>query len=210
MPSARPAIDDRDPPSDGFRFCPRCVRPQDGTGPLCDRCGDRLMLEGFCPVCERHWTLPVGADCPKHEIATEPTPPPTLFCVDPVRPDAWVTVAKLTNPIEATARRVRLEAEGIPTFIDGERMGANTFYQIALGGARLQVPASLEAEARVLLAQNWAAPELADDLDNAWDDLAPEPTSVLESIIEPAAIVAALLMAGLALVWAVSYLQSWS
>jgi hypothetical protein len=40
---------------------------------------------------------------------------------------------------------------------------------------KLQVPEALASEARVLLAQSWTPPIIDDDLDDAWDELAPEP-----------------------------------
>ena len=45
-------------------------------------------------------------------------------------------------------RGIRLEAEGIPTFVDGERMGSRSMYHVATGGVRLMVPDSLAPEPR--------------------------------------------------------------
>src|SRR5260370_36970759 len=87
-----------------------------------------------------------------------------------------VTVATFSHPNQANAPRIRLEAEGIPTFLDGERVAGNTLYQVATGGVRLQVPSSLASAARILISQTWAPPpEAEDDTEDAWEDLAPEP-----------------------------------
>jgi hypothetical protein len=48
-------------------------------------------------------------------------------------------------------------------------------YHVATGGVKLQVPQPLEADARVLLAQSWSPAVADDDLDDAWEELAPEP-----------------------------------
>ncbi len=64
-------------------------------------------------------------------------------------------------------------------------MGEHGVYQIATGGVRLQVPRDLEGEARILLSQTWAeTPELDDDLEDAWEDLAPEPGSRRRTIMK--------------------------
>jgi hypothetical protein len=96
-----------------------------------------------------------------------------------------VTVATFSHPNQANAPRIRLEAEGIPTFLDGERIAGNTLYQVATGGVRLQVPASLASAARILIAQSWSPPIQADDdLDDAWEDLAPEPGARRRAIMK--------------------------
>lgn len=88
---------------------------------------------------------------------------------------AWVTVESFLDASRAEAPRIRLEAEGIPTFLEGERMGSPSMYQVATGGVKLQVPRSLLSEARILLAQDWSPVEYEDDdLDEAWDDLDPD------------------------------------
>jgi hypothetical protein len=153
------------------RYCPRCDRDTEPGEALCALCGESTADQGYCPVCERSWRLPAGSDCPKHEIALEDRPPdgPGLETV------RWATVASFADALEAEAPRLRLEAEGIPTFLEGERMGRNTIYQVATGGVKLQVPVEQVADARVLLAQTWATPADPDDLDDAWDELAPAP-----------------------------------
>lgn len=95
------------------------------------------------------------------DLAPEPTPI-----------GRWVTVVTCGHPFAAEARRLRLEAEGIPTFLDDSRMGTDALYQVATGGIKLQVPIGLVDEARVLLAQSWAIPPM-DELDEAWEDLGP-------------------------------------
>lgn len=156
------------------RFCPRCARAGAADETKCTACGQELVAQGYCPVCEDYVHRPAGTDCPKHEIPLEERAPvPEL----PAQPQAvrWVTVATYADGLQSDAPRLRLEAEGIPTFLEGERMGRNTIYQVATGGVKLQVPAEHVADARVLLSQVWEAPKDADDLDDAWDDLAPAP-----------------------------------
>jgi hypothetical protein len=80
-----------------------------------------------------------------------------------------VTVGRFTDATAAQAPRIRLEAEGIPTFLEGERMGSRSMYSIAIGGARLKVPEDLASDARVLLSQTWSATAAALDIDD-WDD----------------------------------------
>jgi hypothetical protein len=123
-------------------------------------------------VCEQFWTLPPGRPCPKHEVelgAWEGSLPAEGEVVADQR---WVTIARFGDALRAEAPRIRLEAEGIPTFVDCARMGSPSMYHVATGGVKLQVPESLAADARVLLAQTWSAD--SDDLDDAWDDLAPD------------------------------------
>ncbi len=149
------------------RFCPRCRETSPTGALLCPRCGDRVRDQGFCGVCDDFWLREVGEPCPKHEIPLEDRwdeSPPFLDA------DAdWVTVGSFASSAEAEVRRIRLEAEGIPTFLDGQRMGM--IYDAATGGVKLQVPGPLVAEARVLLDQSWASPPRVDDLEDAWDDL---------------------------------------
>jgi hypothetical protein len=157
------------------RFCPRCGREAGAHASLCDHCGETLRAQGYCRVCERYWRRPVGADCPKHEIPLDDAPPPAPHD-DPAAAGArWVTVQVFPDSLAAEAPRQRLEAEGIPTFVDGSRMGSRSMYHVAAGGVKLQVPEPLLADARILLAQTWAPLKFDDDLDDAWEELAPEP-----------------------------------
>src|SRR5690606_13031314 len=112
------------------------------------------------------------------------------------RPD-WITVGRFGHPMQAEAPRLRLEAEGIPTFVDGARMGDHSIYQVATGGVQLQVPRPLVHEARVLLSQSWATiiPDDDDDLDDAWDDLAPEPGARLRALMRGAIVLVLVLSA---------------
>lgn len=162
---------------DPRRFCPRCAQARKTAGPLCDDCGEALVDQGYCATCEDFWPLREGTPCPKHDLPLGPRPDDAPAWPDG-RPIRWVTVRSYPHPIAANAARLRLEAEGIPTFLSGERMAGNVLYQVATGGVKLQVPAELLADARVLLAQSWAAPVAEDDIED-WDDgvVASEPVS---------------------------------
>jgi len=116
----------------------------------------------------------VDTPCPKHELALEASPPQANLPHPRASTDPWVTVGRFADGLRAEAPRIRLEAEGIPTFVEGERMGSAAMYPVATGGVKLRVPASLVADARILLAQSWSPPP-DDDLDDAWDDLEPDP-----------------------------------
>ena len=158
------------------QFCPRCDREGPADAVLCPHCGDRLASKGYCPTCQESWRLPAGAPCPKHDLPLEAGPPAIDAPGAAEGVPDWVTVGAYARPGEAEARRLRLEAEGIPTFLDGQRMGVNSMYAGATGGVKLQVPRALTAEARVLLAQTWGPPP-DDDPDDEWDDLPPEPAA---------------------------------
>ena len=126
-------------------FCSRCRKSFSGSFGLaiCPTCGDRLIPEGYCSVCEDYWTLPVGVPCPKHDLPLDALGPPRLQFEVLGKPARWVTVCHFTDSLAAQAPRIRLEAEGIPTFVDGERMGSRSMYHVATGGVRLMVPDSL-------------------------------------------------------------------
>ena len=188
-------------PAAAPRFCRSCNRAHASERELCPDCGDRLEPQGYCPVCERFWTLPVGWDCPKHEIALEAAPPPKRRLSLSGR-DSWVTVASYIYPHQAEAARLRLDAEGIPSFLDGQRMAANTAYQFAVGGVRLQVPRSSQQDARILLAQSWSVPadddEHEDEVD--WDELpdaAPEAPTWHPVLLWSGVLLLLLIVAGL-------------
>lgn len=176
MPSGRRSTDT--PP----RFCPRCRRLARGDATLCDRCGESLAPQGYCGICDRYWPRAEGEDCPKHEIPLGAADPPAAHDWPSDVPLDWVTVRSYPHPIAAEVPRLRLDAEGIPTFLAGERMGANSLYQGATGGVKLQVPRALLADARILLAQSWAPPVADDAIDGEEPD---DPPVAVEPIAEP-------------------------
>ena len=155
----RPEADS--PPIASPAFCVRCLREGPRGASLCPECGDRLALQGYCPVCDRAWLKPEGSLCPKHDLELTAGPDPVMPTLRDDEAIDWVTVGSFAIPMEAEVRRLRLEAEGIPTFLDGTRIGANAIYAIATGGIKLQVPRALGGEARVLLSQTWAIPRSA-------------------------------------------------
>ncbi|RUL86734.1 hypothetical protein [Tautonia sociabilis] len=160
-----------DPP----RFCPGCSKPRASHSGLCPECGDRLESQGYCTVCEAFWPLVEGEPCPKHElplVADRPEPPLTVGDGDRID---WVTVGSYPLPFQAEAARLRLDAEGLPTLLDGYRMGTNTAYHVAIGGIRLQVPRAFSQDARILLSQSWSVPadEEEDEEEPDWDEVAP-------------------------------------
>jgi hypothetical protein len=159
----------------GPRFCPRCSRAERQPGALCAHCGESLRAQGYCPVCERYWPRDVGSECPKHDIPLDPAPFPADD--DPAAlAGRWVPLQTYSDALAAEAPRLRLEAEGIPTFVDGSRMGSRSMYNVAVGGVRLLVPEPLLGDARVLLAQTWAAPPEIDGCDDDWEDATPQPS----------------------------------
>jgi hypothetical protein len=153
-------------------FCTGCGKvPRPATGIMaCPSCGDRLIPQGFCPVCEHHLRQPVGTPCPKHEIPLEAGAPARPRFDDSGKPLKWATVARYSDSMAAEAPRIRLEAEGIPTFVAGERMGARSMYHVATGGVELKVPDSLATDARIILSQTWSATAAELDLDETVDD----------------------------------------
>jgi hypothetical protein len=158
------------------RYCPRCRAAGRPEERLCVECGETLRPQAYCAICEGFWKLDPGTDCPKHDVELLEDAPRCEVFLGPGDRASLVTVATFSHPNEANAPRIRLEAEGIPTFLDGERIAGSTLYQVATGGVRLQVPSSLASAARILISQTWSPPIEADeDLDDAWEDLAPEP-----------------------------------
>jgi hypothetical protein len=58
-------------------------------------------------------------------------------------------------------------------------------YQVATGGVKLQVPATLSSDARVILAQSWSPPSFdGDDLDDAWEELGPDPGATRRAVMK--------------------------
>jgi len=144
----------------GPRICPKCrlVINDDTAGSLCPDCGATTYPQGYCPVCEDYIRLPVGALCPKHDVELEAGIPPSINSIALGEAVSWVTIVVLPDSLAAAAPRIRLEAEGIPTFLEGERMGSPGMYRQATGGVKLQVPSDQAAEARIILSQSWSLP----------------------------------------------------
>jgi hypothetical protein len=148
---------------------------------LCHKCGEALRRQGFCSICEQWVQAEAGALCPKHEVELTERPP--ISDLDRSS-TPMVTVATFGMTAEARGPQLRLEAEGIPVFLDGERMGEHAIYQVATGGVKLQVPSEFAADARVLLAQSWAPVEKEDDPDDPWEGLSPEPAERRKSVMK--------------------------
>ena len=63
-------------------------------------------------------------------------------------------------------------------------------YQVATGGVKLQVPEEALDEARIIASQLWSPPPAdPDDLDDAWDELAPSPGMCFRSMMETLSLV---------------------
>jgi len=122
---------------------------------LCPECGDTVIPQGFCLVCERYWLLPVGAFCPKHDIDLAP-PASSDGASATGKSVDWVTVMVFPHSLAARAPRIRLEAEGIRTFLEGERMGEPGMHHAAAGGVKLKVPADQVGDASRVLSQDWS------------------------------------------------------
>jgi hypothetical protein len=153
------------------RFCPACGLDKfdDLEQSICPLCGDSLRAQGFCPVCEQHWSKEPGSPCPKHDVELES---PQAAGSEPVPGGGyvpWVTVSVFSSTAAAAIVRGRLESEGIPTFLDGERMGTTGMHLAAIRGVRLQVPADKVGDARIILSQNWSLP--VDEKTAEFDDL---------------------------------------
>ncbi len=147
-------------------MCPRCRRAYPaGESTLCDQCGERLQEKGYCPVCENYLMLPQGATCPKHDLELIARPGDDPASASPMTVGVgWAPVRIFSDSTALAAARIRLEAEGIPTYLEGERMGSASMYRVATGGIRLLVPADQIADARIILDQIWAAPTAEDEL----------------------------------------------
>lgn len=181
-------MDDRRPiPSGPSLYCGRCRKPGTTGARLCPECGDALRPRGYCAVCERWCLASPGQPCPKHEVELSEGPVGLDF--DPST-SRLVTVASFGLPGEAHGPRLRLEAEGIPAFLQGQRMGDNAIYQVATGGVTMQVPEEFADEARILLAQTWSMPKAdVDDPDDPWEGLAPDPAERRRSVMKLAIVV---------------------
>jgi len=153
------------------RFCPRCGVAGQTVQALCAECGDRLRPQGYCAICEGFRRQEIGTECPKHDVELIAEPPRHEPFGRPGERHSLVTVATYSHPNQVNGPRIRLEAEGIPTFLDGERIAGNTLYQVATGGVRLQVPADHASASRILIAQTWSPPpEIAGVADDEWED----------------------------------------
>jgi hypothetical protein len=162
------------------RFCGRCRRESAQGEMLCRTCGDALQGMGYCPVCEGRVMAPSHGVCPKHEIELIAGPVGSEFEASTSR---LVTIATYGIPGDAHGPRLRLEAEGIPAFLQGQRMGA--IYQVATGGVKLQVPEEFADDARVLLSQTWSPPkDGGDDPDDPWEGLGPDPSEHRRSVMK--------------------------
>ncbi len=161
------------------RFCPDCGRAaRDGSErPLCDFCGATLARQGYCPICEARVRRRVGEPCPKHDVELSADEPASWSFVPHDARVAWVTVKQFPDSLSASAARIRLDAEGIPTFLEGERMGAPAMYRVAVGGVKLQVPPQHLADARVILAQDWSWPGDEPDLEDPFEESEVVPSS---------------------------------
>lgn len=166
-------------------FCPRCHRAVEPGAQVCSRCFGVLQAAGYCPICE-DWALATpGKPCPKHDVELADRP----IAADVEGSDSrLVTVATFGIPSEAQGPRLRLEAEGIPAFLQGQRMGA--IYQVATGGVTLQVPEEFAGEARIILAQTWSPPkDTGEDPDDPWEGLGPDPAERRRSVMKLAILV---------------------
>lgn len=159
------------------RFCPDCGRAADGSseGRLCRYCGATLALRGYCPICESRLRRRVGELCPKHDVELLAGEPDRLPRIPEGSVISWVTVKRFPDSLAAAGARIRLDAEGIPTFLEGERMGAPAMYRVATGGVKLQVPAEHADDARVILSQDWSWPGEEPELDEEPGPDEPEP-----------------------------------
>jgi hypothetical protein len=156
----------------GPRFCSGCGKsaPEIPGNTACPSCGDRLIPQGYCPVCERYLRQPVGTACPKHDLPLEASAPQRARFGGAGGSVQWATVGRYSDSLAAEAPRIRLEAEGIPTFVEGERMGARSMYHVATGGVKLKVPDDMATDARIILSQTWSATAAALDFDETADD----------------------------------------
>jgi hypothetical protein len=165
--------------SDAPQFCPDCRRAavDSEERPLCSHCGGTLAVQGYCAICESRVRRRVGEPCPKHDVALVADDPDRHARAWEGSTISWVTVKRFPDSLAATGARIRLDAEGIPTFVEGERMGAPAMYRVATGGVKLQVPAEFVADARIILSQDWSWPDDEWERDDgpATDDELPAP-----------------------------------
>jgi hypothetical protein len=155
----------------------------------------------------------VGTTCPKHDLLLEAQAPPRRYVDAEGKTVRWVTLCRFADSLASEAPRIRLEAEGIPTFVEGERMGSRSMYPVATGGVKLKVPETLAAEARIILSQTWSATaaeldleeDFADDLEESWPEPSSESSHELRSAIKEIGVV---LLIALPILWAIYELLS--
>ena len=176
------------------RFCPGCDAERSPDAVLCNVCGETLADQAYCDICETYLHKTITELCPKHDVKLEPLAPPSPFD-GKMR---WAMVRPFSDTQAAEGPRIRLEAEGIPTFVEGSRMGSRSMYNVATGGVKLLVPESLVADARVLLDQTWETRSPDDDLEDAWDDLAPQPAAIWQESLMLMTVVVALVLIAVA------------
>ncbi len=165
------------PPS----FCTRCRRDRSNDDRMCSECGETLAAQGFCEICDRFWILPVGSLCPKHDSTLSPGPDVVESPFAPGKLPDWRTVGVYDHALHAGGPRLRLEAEGIPTFLDGERMGDH--HAVAAGGVRLQVPGRWAERAHGLLIAPRPATDDDDECAHDYDDAPEERGPLLGRIV---------------------------
>ncbi|MBI2276502.1 MAG: DUF2007 domain-containing protein [Dechloromonas sp.] len=93
-------------------------------------------------------------------------PEPPLSAQEPIAyAGDYEVVARYLNPTDAYVVRACLEMAGIPALIaDAQLVQTNSLWAVALGGARLLVPAAYLAEAgNVIAAFNRGEYSLTDD-----------------------------------------------
>ena len=116
--------------------------------------------------------------------AMTPTASTTCADVDPPYPGDLVTVARRFNSLEAELLRGRLAADGIPaTLGDAHTVQTDTLLTSALGGVRIRVPTSFEAQALRTIADLEAGSLALGDDEVA---LAEEPATDESPLLSPA------------------------
>ena len=139
----------------GPRFCPTCGRDvARQTRRSAPRAAGASRIKATARSVRGSCARRSGRTAPSTRSRSKRGPEPSGDGFDPSA--RWVTVGTFGDDLQAEAPRIRLEAEGIPTFVQGARMGSPSMYPVATGGVRLQVPDTLLADARVVLSQDWS------------------------------------------------------
>lgn len=128
-------------------------------------------------MCEGYWPLPEGAACPKHEVPLGPAAGGDERARGAQGGAvAWRAVGQFNRPAEAEAARLRLEAEGIRTFLDNTRMASHGMLDPSAVRLRVMVPEEEAQDARILLDQTWSYDEIDDEtIDPHGEELGPSP-----------------------------------